>query len=80
MIRFKTIPCLNYLRWHDRHFKVHKYKAWVGISLMLASYLWKSCSTLVLYPLLEDEQMLSVGVLLTAAKYQFEVVNSYINT
>ena len=48
--------------------KVHKCKVWVGISLMLASYLWKSCSTLVHSALLKDEQMLSVGELLTALK------------
>ena len=70
VIWFATIPFLNYPRWHDRHFKVHKYKVWVGISLMLASYLWKSCSTLVLSASLKDEQSLSVGELLTALKYQ----------
>jgi len=35
---------------------------------MLVSYLWKLCFTLVLSPSLEDEQRLSVGVLLTALK------------
>ena len=39
-----------------------------GISLMLASYLWKLCFTLVLSPSLEDEQRLSVGVLMTVLK------------
>jgi len=47
VIWFKTILFLNYPRWYDRHFKVHKYKVWFGISLMFASHLWKSCSTLV---------------------------------
>ena len=70
VIWFTTIPFLNYPRWHDRHFKVHKCKVWFGISLMLAPYLWKSCSTLVLSTLLEVEQRLSVGELLTALKYQ----------
>ena len=70
VIWFATIPFLNYPRWHDRHFKVHKCKVRFGISLMLASYLWKSRSTLVLSALLEDEQRLSVGELLTALKYQ----------
>jgi len=70
VIWFKIIPCLNYPRWHDRHFKVHKCKVWFGISLMVASYLWKWCSTLVLSALLEDEQRISVGELLTALKYQ----------
>jgi len=65
-----TVPLLNYPRWHDRHFKVHKCKVRIGISLMLASYLWKLCFTLVLSALLEDEQRLSVGELLTALKYQ----------
>ena len=62
---FRTVPLLNYPRWHDRHFKVHKCKVRFGISLMLASYLWKLCFTLVLSPSLEDEQRLSVRVLLT---------------
>ena len=53
----------------DRHFKVHKCKVWFGISLMLASYNWNSCFTWVLSALLEDEQRLSVGELLIAAKY-----------
>ena len=61
VIWFATIPFLNYPKWHDRHFKVQKCKVRFGISLMLASYLWKSCSTLVLSALLEDEQRLSVG-------------------
>ena len=60
-----TVPLLNYPRWHDRHFKVHTCKVWFGISLMLASYLWKLYFTLVLSSSLEDEQRLSVGVLLT---------------
>ena len=47
VIWFKIIPFLNYPRLYDRHFKVHKYKVWFGISLMFASHLWKSCSTLV---------------------------------
>jgi hypothetical protein len=38
MIWFKIVPFLNYPRWHDRHFKIHKYKVWFGKSLMLASY------------------------------------------
>ena len=63
-----TVPLLNYPRWHDRHFKVHKCKVRFGISLMLVSYLWKLCFTLVISPLLEDEQRLSVGVLLTVLK------------
>ena len=70
VIGFATIPFLNYPRWHDRHFKVHKCKVWLGISLILASHLWNSCFTLVLYALLKDEQRLSVGELLTALKYQ----------
>jgi len=51
-----------------------------GISLMLATFLWKSCFTLVLSTSLEDEQRLSVGVLLTALKYKIYVVDSYLNT
>jgi hypothetical protein len=48
MIWFKIVPFRNYPRWHDRHFKIHKYKLWFGISLMLASYLWNYVFTLVL--------------------------------
>jgi hypothetical protein len=68
VIWFKTFLFLNYPRWYDRHFKVHKYKVWFGISLMFAPHLWKSCSTIVSSPLLENEQSLSVGELLTALK------------
>ena len=50
---FMTVPLLNYPRWHDRHFKVHKCKVRFGISLMLASYLWKLYFTLVLSSSLE---------------------------
>ena len=50
--------------------KVHKCKVRFGISLILASYLWKLCFTLVLSPSLEDEQRLSVEVLLTTVKSQ----------
>ena len=71
VIWFKTIPFLNYPRWYDRHFKVHKCKVCVGISHMLASHLWNLCSTLVISHLLDDEQKLSVGELLTTLKYQF---------
>ena len=53
--------------------KVHKCKVWVGISLMLASYLWKLCFTLVLSPSLENEQRLSVGVLLTVLKSKIKL-------
>ena len=67
-----TVPLLNYPRWHDRHFKVHKCKVRFGISLMLASYLWKLYFTLVLSPSLEDEQRLSVGVLLTVLKSEIK--------
>ena len=67
-----TVPLLNYPRWRDRHFKVHKYKVRFGISLMLASYLWKLCFTLVLSPSLKDEQRLNMGVLLTVLKSEIE--------
>ena len=67
-----TVPLLNYPRWHDRHFKVHKCKVRFGISLMLVSYLWKLCFTLVLSPSLEDKQRLSVGVLLMVLKSEIE--------
>ena len=68
-----TVPLLNYPRWHDRHFKIHKCKVWFGISLMLASYLWKLCFTLVLSPSLEDQQRLSVGVLLIVLKSEIQL-------
>ena len=60
------------MRWHDRHFKVHECKVRFGISLMLASYLWKICFTLVLSPSLEDEQRLSVEVLLMVLKSEIK--------
>jgi len=75
-----TVPLLNYPRWHDRHIKVHKCKVRFGISLILASYLWKLCFTLVLSPSLEDEKILSVGVLLTVVKCKIYAINSCIKT
>ena len=68
-----TVPLVNYPRWHDRHFKVYKCKVRFGISLMLASYLWKFCFTLLLSPSLEDDQRLSVGVLLTVLKSEIQL-------
>jgi hypothetical protein len=53
---------------------------WLGISHMFAPYHRKSCFTLVLSPSLEDEQRLSVGVLLTDLKYQIHTIDSCINT
>jgi hypothetical protein len=38
VIWLKIVPFLNYPRWHDSHFKVHKCKVWFRISLMLTSY------------------------------------------
>jgi hypothetical protein len=47
LIWFKIFPFLNYPRWHDRHFKVHKCKVWFRISVMLASYHRNFCFHLV---------------------------------
>jgi hypothetical protein len=48
--------------------KVHKLRSGFEY-LHVDPYHKKSCSTLVLSPSLEDEQRLSMGVLLTALKY-----------
>ena len=53
---FMTVPLLNYPRWHDRHFKSSQVQGEVGISLILASYLWKLCFTLVLSPSLRTSK------------------------
>ena len=47
---------------------------------LYASYIQGVASTLDHSPSLEDEQRLSVGVLLMAIKYKINAVNSYINT
>ena len=74
---FKGMSMVNFqdgascLFWEDLWLhKVPKH-SYPGISVMLASYLWMSWYTLVLSPSLEDEQRLSVRVLLTTPKYQF---------
>ena len=51
-------------------------KAWNNL---YAGYIQGVASTVVLPPSLEDEQRLSVGVLLTAIKYKLNAVNSCIN-
>jgi hypothetical protein len=47
---------------------------------LYTGYIKGVASTLDLSPSLEDEQRLSVGVLLTAVKYKINAVNSCINT
>ena len=47
---------------------------------LYAGYIQGVASNLVHSPSLEDEQRLSVGVLLTAVKYKINAVNYCINT
>jgi hypothetical protein len=47
---------------------------------LYAGYIHGVASTLVLSPSLEDEQRLSVGVLLMAVKCKINAINSCINT
>ena len=47
---------------------------------LYASYIQGVASTLDHSPSLEDEQRLSVGVLLMAVKYKINAINSGINT